>query len=142
MLTACSTPETAPGSLADGKERVAELVDEALAALDGGTYRRSVPGEQACRKTFLGYVVGTTGAHRAELPVIVDFPARVDARQFLDLLAAHWLERGYEVRRVETVDARYPKVEARAGGGYRVVMTAFATAPRLTVYAVSPCLRD
>lgn len=145
LLGACSTPETGRDDLATGATRVQELVDEALAGLDLPAAAEYVvpeaPGEQTCRKTFLGYAVGTTGTRRAELPVIIDVPDGTDTRSYLDRIGERWTDLGYDVSRPRTADGRYPKVQAKVGDGYRIVTTAFTDRPQLTVYAVSPCLR-
>ena len=69
----CSTPKTASGTLETGKQQVTQLVLDAAHALPA-TASFTPPtevGTQPCRKTVLGYVIGRTGAHRAEVPLIV-----------------------------------------------------------------------
>lgn len=144
MLAACSTPRTGRDDLATGKVRVQELLQEALDELPSSAKYElpEAPGEQTCRKTFLGYAVGTTGTRRAEIPAIVALPEGTDTRPFLDMIERVWQDRGYDVSRPRTADGRFPKVQAKVDDGYRVVMTAFADRPQVTVYAVSPCLRQ
>lgn len=145
LLGACSTPETGRDDLATGTVRVQELLDEALEQLDLPAAAEYVvpdaPGEQTCRKTFLGYAVGSTGARRAELPVVIAVPEAPGTRTYLDRVERAWNDLGYDVSRPRTADGRYPKVQAIVGDGYRVVTTAFTDRPQVTVYAVSPCLR-
>jgi len=146
LAGACSTPETGSDNLATGKARVQDLLHEALATLpeDSDYVVPAEPGRQTCRKTFLGYAVGTTGAHRAEIPTIVDLPSGSDPAERLTEIEAVWRDAGYDVTRPRTADGRFPKVQATVDD-YRVVMTAFIdqppdVPPRVTVYAVSPCL--
>lgn len=143
-LAACSTPRTGRDDLATGRARVESLLREALGVLpDEADYVvPEEPGEQTCRRTILGFAVGSTGARRAEIPVIVEVPRGADTRAFLDDAARLWRAQGYDVDHPRTADGRYPKVRARVDDGYQVVMTAFTDRPQVTIYAVSPCLRD
>src|SRR4051812_46734284 len=63
-VAGCSTPHTGGGTLDEGRQRVAGLVLEAAHALPA-TVTFAPPtevGEQPCRKTVAGYVIGKTGA--------------------------------------------------------------------------------
>ena len=144
-LGACSTPETGADDLATGRERVVDLVDEAASGLPPGlaatveTPTRT--GDVTCRRKFLGYAVGSAGTDRAEVPLLVEVPAGTDVRSLLPDVERLWQDRGYEIDRSGLSSDRYPKVRARVDG-YEVVATADVNTPRLTFYAVSPCLES
>lgn len=144
VAAACSTPRVGRDDLPTGKERVQELLGDALTVLPGTAdyILPEAPGTQACRRTFLGFAVGDAGTRRAEYVVIADVPAGTETTTFLDEISRRWAAQGYRVEPLETADDRFPKVQAHDPEGYRVVMTAFTNTPRVTVYAVSPCLRD
>ena len=104
-------------------------------------------GTQPCRKTVAGYVVGTTGAHRAEVPLIVRTPASRSAPSLLPVIEAAWARAGYRIDRSRIHESRFPQVRATDPQGYDVVATAFASttnvpAPsQIDLYSVSQCLR-
>jgi hypothetical protein len=147
--TGCSTPHTASGTLDQGRQRVTALVLEAAQALPATvTYAppRAV-GEQPCRKTLAGFVIGRTGAHRVEVPLLVKVPIGA-GRQVLDLIGAAWTHAGYAVNGARLGEVGFPQLRADTPDGYRVVATALtrppgpgATSQQLDLYAVSPCLR-
>jgi hypothetical protein len=143
LLGGCSTPATGTGDLAEGRKRIVDLVDEATAALPPGLAVSVDPptetGEVTCRKKLLGYSVGSAGTHRVEVPLLVDTPAGTDPRDALTGIEQRWRELGYEIDRSGLSSDRYPKIRARVDG-YEVVATADLQTPRLTFYAVSPCL--
>jgi hypothetical protein len=143
LLSACSKPSTGPGDLASGRERVVDLVEEAAAALPPGLAVTVTPptetGEVTCRKKLLGYAVGSAGTHRAEVPLLVDTPAGTNPRAALTAIEQRWRDQGYDIDRSGLSSERYPKIRARIDG-YEVVATADLQTPRLTFYAVSPCL--
>jgi len=143
--TACSTPRTASGTLGQGKQRVVQLVLEAAHALPS-TVQFDPPtevGTQTCRKTIAGYVIGKTGSHRAEVPLIVHTPPN-SARAMLGVIERAWSKAGYTLDRSRINETGFPQVRAHAPQGYDVVATAFVP-PRLPaqidLYAVSQCLR-
>ena len=140
---ACSTPKTAPGSLAQGKERVVQLVLEAVRALPTTSeYERpTLVGTQTCRKTIVGYAIGSTGAHRAEVPMIVSTPVGMSTTTLLARIGTLWRAAGYRLDRSRFHESRFPQLRAHAPAGYDVVATAFTAAPQIDLYAVSPCLR-
>jgi hypothetical protein len=143
MGAGCSTPKTAPGSLAQGKERVAQLVLDAAHALPA-TSQYTPPtevGTQTCRKTIVGYAFGTTGAHRVELPLLVSTAKGQSATSLLARIEAAWRAAGYRLDRSRLHDGRFPQLRAHAPGGYDVVATALPAASQIDLYAVSPCLR-
>jgi hypothetical protein len=143
MGAGCSTPKMAPGSLAQGKERVVQLVLEAVHALPR-TAEYQPPtevGTQPCRKTILGYAVGSTGAHRAEVPLLVSTPAAQSTTALLARIDAAWRAAGYRLDRSRFHESRFPQLRAHAPAGYDVVATALPTASQIDLYAVSPCLR-
>lgn len=152
ILSACHSPTTAPGTFAEGRARVLALLGEARAALVGVRDATAVAtGPVVCRRTFLGYAVGTTGAQRVEAPQIVHLLGdpvvwsltrqgpRL-ARASLVGVEAVWRARGYDIDRRGLSDPRFPKIVAHVGG-YEVVATGWGDAPQATLYAVSPCLR-
>ena len=143
LLGACSTPSTGAGDLDRGRTRVVDLVEEATAALPPGLAVSVEPptetGEVTCRKKLLGYAVGSAGTHRVEVPLLVDTPAGTNPRDALTGVEQRWRELGYDVDRSGLSSERYPKIRARVDG-YEVVATADLQTPRLTFYAVSPCL--
>jgi hypothetical protein len=146
LLGSCSEPAAGTDSLAAGKARVRDLLAGAAGALDLAGVGADLPpvppaGEVTCRRTFLGYAVGTTGEHRAEVPLIVALPGGTEAEPLLDTVEAHWRDEGYSVDRTERSDGRFPKVRARVDG-YELVATALRDRPQFHLYAVSPCLRD
>jgi hypothetical protein len=140
---ACSEPDTGRDSLATGRERVSALVTDAARAIPVAVDMTppSKTGEVTCRKRLLGYAIGTTGAHRVEVPLIVDIPEGTRAETLLPAIEEYWREQGYEVDRSDADDSRYPKLRAHVDG-YEVVATAFRELPRVTFYAVSPCLEE
>ena len=141
-LGACSEPDTGRDSLATGGERVTALVTDAARALPVAVdvTPPSRTGEVTCRKRFLGYAVGTTGAHRVEVPLIIDLPEGTLAETVLPAIEAYWREQGYDIDRSDADDGRYPKLRAHTDH-YEVVVTAFRGLARVTFYAVSPCLK-
>jgi hypothetical protein len=143
MGAGCSTPKTAPGSLAQGKERVAQLVLDAAHALPRtSNYQPPTEfGTQPCRRTIIGYAVGSTGAHRAELPLFVYTPEGQSTTALLARIEAAWRAAGYRLDRSRFHDTRLPQLRAHAPAGYDVVATALTSAHQINLYAVSPCLR-
>ena len=144
----CSTPRTAAGSLDQGKQRVTQLVLEVAHALPPTVQFRppTEVGTQSCRKTLAGYDVGSTGAHRAQVPLIVYPPKNVLAASWLPRIEAVWAKAGYRLDRSRIHETRFPQVRAVTPDGYDVVATAFApppqgVTPQIDLYAVSQCLR-
>ena len=150
-LTACSTPRTAAGTLADGKQRVTQLVLDAAHALPPtSTFRPPTEvGAQPCRKSLAGFGAGTTGAHRAQVPLIVYTPPAGLAEPLLSDIEAAWTRSGYRLDRSRIHEDRFPQVSATTPDGYTVVATAFGqppppaakVKPQIDLYAVSQCLR-
>jgi hypothetical protein len=145
LLAGCSSPSTGAGDLAGGRKRIVDLVDEATAALPPGlavsVESPTETGEVTCRKKLLGYAVGSAGTHRVEVPLLVDTPAGSNPRDALTGIEQRWRELGYDVDRSGLSSERYPKIRARVDG-YEIVATADLQTPRLTFYAVSPCLES
>jgi hypothetical protein len=143
--TGCSTPRTASGTLDQGKQHVVQLVLEAAHALPA-TVQFDPPtevGTQPCRKSIAGYVVGKTGAHRAEVPLIIRTPAS-SARAMLGVIENAWTKAGYTLDRSRINETGFPQLRAHAPDGYDVVATAFVpprSPPQIDLYAVSQCLR-
>jgi hypothetical protein len=139
----CSTPRTASGSLDSGKRRVVQLVTEAARALPPGSHWTppTEVGAQPCHKTLAGFVVGSTGAHRAQVPLIVYTPAGVTPAALLARLDAAWRAAGYRLDRSRLHEGQYPQLRAHAPGGYDVVATAFTRNPQVDLYSVSQCRR-
>jgi hypothetical protein len=145
--TGCSTPHTASGTLDDGRQRVTALVLEAARALPA-TVTYSPPrevGEQPCRKTVAGYVIGKTGAHRAEVPLIVKVPVAA-AFHLLNVIGDAWTKAGYTVNRSRIGEGGFPQLSADTPDGYHVAATALTRQPatgeesQIDLYAVSQCL--
>ncbi len=144
----CSTPRTASGSLDEGKQRVTQLVLQAAHAVPAtATFNPPTEvGTQPCRKTVAGYVYGRTGAHRAEVPLILKVPAGT-GRHLLDVIGAAWTKAGYELNRSRLGEDDFPQLRATTPDGYDVVATALTRPPApgekstIDLYAVSQCLR-
>ena len=139
----CSTPRTASGSLGQGKERVVQLVLDAAHALPP-TSRYEPPtrvGTQTCRKTIVGFAVGSTGAHRVEVPLLVAIPEGEAMTALLARIEAAWRAAGYRLDRSRLDESRFPQLRAHAPAGYQVVATALPASAQIDLYAVSPCLR-
>jgi hypothetical protein len=99
-------------------------------------------GTQPCRKTVLGYVIGRTGAHRAEVPLIVKVTPGT-GRHLLDVLGAAWEKSGYELNRSRLGEPGFPQLRAHTPDGYDVVATALTRSSeqsQIDLYAVSQCL--
>jgi hypothetical protein len=147
----CSSPRTASGTLDAGKQRVTELVLDAAHALPAATKFTppTVVGTQVCRKSLAGFGAGATGAHRAEIPLLVYPPADTPAEPLLADIEAAWKKSGYRLDRSRIHEDRLPQVSATTPDGFRVVATAFAQLPKpaptitpqIDLYAVSQCLR-
>lgn len=139
----CSTPQTASGSLQQGKQRVVQLVLQAAKALPAtSTYQPPTEvGTQPCRKTFAGYVVGSTGTNHAQVPLVVRTPPNEPASHLLGRIARVWTAAGYRLDRSRAGESQYPQIRAHAPAGYDVVATAVYNAPQINLYAVSGCLR-
>lgn len=137
------TPRIAKGTLADAKTRVTALVAATADAIGPRAPNVSVgaPDLLPCKKRFLGYVVGDTGAHRAELPVVVPLTGEGDGASLLPRIERYWRSRGYTIDRSGMSDRVFPKVRARVGTGDLLVATGYAGLPEVNLYAVSPCVR-
>jgi hypothetical protein len=149
-LTGCSSPRTASGTLDEGKQRVTALVLEAAHALPANSTFTppTLVGSPACRRSLAGFGAGTTGAHRAEVPLFVFPPADRPARPLLTDLGDAWEKAGYRVDRSRMGTQRFPQLRATTPDGFTVAATAFAQLPgkptikpQIDLYAVSPCLR-
>jgi hypothetical protein len=141
----CSAPRTASGTLDEGKQRVTALVLAAAHALPGTVtfHPPTKVGTQPCRKTVAGYTYGRTGAHRAEVPLIVAVPDGSQLR-FLGLIANAWTKAGYRVDRSRIDESGFPQLSADTPAGDHVAATAFVpprSPAQIDLYAVSPCLR-
>src|SRR5436190_4062489 len=144
-VAGCSTPHTGGGTLDEGRQRVTGLVLEAAHALPA-TVTFAPPtevGEQPCRKTVAGYVIGKTGAHRAEVPLIVKVPAGSGPR-LLDVIASAWSKSGYQLNRSRLGESGFPQLSADTPDGYHLAATALTRSTehsQIDLYAVSQCLR-
>ncbi len=161
---ACTTPGVGTDPAETGRLRVVELVNEAGAVLPAhATLGTEVRSEQTvklgfiavtqegverenCYRKFLGYSAGKSGSIQPEIRTIVDLPLTTDPATLLPLIQRRWEALGYKLDTSKMSDKRYPQIQAHVGE-YRVYATAlseaagFAGAPRLTMYAVSPCQR-
>jgi hypothetical protein len=147
LVGGCSTPRTASGTLDQGKVRVVQLVLDVAHAMPP-TVQYQPPtevGTQPCRKTVAGYVTGTTGAHRAEVPLILHTPASEPATALLARIERLWTAAGYELDRSRVHESSFPQIRAHAPDGYDIVATAFAKTAKvpsqIDLYSVSQCLR-
>ena len=94
-----------------------------------------------CKKRFLGYVVGDTGAHRAELPVVVPLTGAGDGASLLPRIEKYWRSLGYTIDRSGLSDRQFPKVRAHVDTGDLIVATGYVGLPEVNLYAVSPCVK-
>src|SRR5262245_28431290 len=141
----CSTPKTASGTLDEGKARVKQLVVDAARELPAAEpfTPPTLVGTQPCRKTAFGYVIGRTGAHRAEVPLIVKVEPGT-GRQLLDVLADAWTNAGYDLDDSRLDEPGFPQLRAHTPDGDELVATALTRSSeqsQIDLYAVSPCLR-
>ena len=127
---------------------MAQLVLETARALphDARFQPPTEEGSEPCRKTIAGYVVGRTGAHRAQVPLIVYPPATVSAGAWLPIIEAAWTKAGYRLDLSRVHETRFPQVSATTPDGYDLAATAFVpppsdVTPHIDLYAVSQCLR-
>ncbi len=163
VVGGCSTPPTGPDTLAAGRRRVVELINDAGSVLPsheqlGDTVRSdqrihlgfaSVDAtgldRERCYKKFLGFSMGSDGAEQPEVRTIVDFPLGTNPQKFLPIIERHWRSLGYRIDVSRLHNSRYPQVKAFAGA-YTIFATSlgdaagFASSPRLTMYAVATCL--
>jgi hypothetical protein len=137
------TPRIADGTLADAKTRVTALVTRTGAAIGprAPTVPVVPPDPLPCKKRFLGYVVGDTGAHRAELPVVVPLTGEGDGASLLPRIEKYWRSRGYKIDRSGLSDRQFPKVRAHVDTGDLIVATGYVGLPEVNLYAVSPCVK-
>lgn len=144
MAAGCGgTPRIASGTLAQAKARVIALLNAT-----GGTVASNVgfvpvhdADELPCKKKLLGYSVGDTGAHQAEVPVALHVTGTRDGAALLPRIEDYWRSRGYTIDRSGLSDHQFPKVRAHVGGGDLLVATGYVGVPRLNLYAVSPCVK-
>lgn len=137
------SPRIAPESLAQAKARVVALVNATGAAV--GSRVTFVPARTAdelpCKKTFLGYTVGNTDAHRAEVPVEVPVTGSRDGASLLPDIETYWRSLGYTIDRSGLSDREFPKVRAHVGADYLLVATGYIGLPQLNLYGVSGCVK-
>jgi hypothetical protein len=138
------TPKIAGGSLGEAKTRVIALLKATGRAIGPRAVDVPVHGadELPCKKRFLGYVVGDTGAHRAELPVVVMLTGTGDGASLLPRIEAYWRSRGYTIDRSGLSDRHFPKVRAHVGSGELLVATGYVGLPQINLYGVSECVRS
>lgn len=139
-----SSPHIARGNLAAAKGRVVALVTASARAI--GPRAPDVPVQTAdelpCKKLSLGYVVGDTGAHRAEVSAFVMLTGNGDGASLLAGIERYWRARRYSIDRSGMSDQRFPKVRATVGTGELLVATGYVGLPQVNLYAVSPCVRS
>jgi hypothetical protein len=144
MLSGCAgTPRIANGTLADAKTRVVALVKATSVAIGPRAPELTVPppDELPCKKRFLGYAVGDTGAQQAEVPVVVTLEGAGDGASLLPHIEQYWKSRGYTIDRRGLSDHHFPKVRAHLSNGDLLVATGYVGFPEVNLYAVSPCVR-
>lgn len=143
--TGCAgTPRIATGTLAAEKTRVVALVTATGRLLGPRAPDVPVqsPDELACKKQFLGYSVGDTGAHRAEVTALVTLTGTGDGASLLAGIERYWRARKYSIDRRGMSDQHFPKVRATVGTGELLVATGYVGYPQVNLYAVSPCVRS
>jgi hypothetical protein len=138
------TPRIATGTLAAEKARVVALVTATGRVL--GPRAPDVPvqtaDELSCKKRLLGYSVGDTGAHHAEVTALVSLTGPGDGASLLAGIERYWRDRKYSIDRSGMSDQRFPKVRATVGTGELLVATGYVGFPQVNLYAVSPCVRS
>jgi hypothetical protein len=138
------TPRIEQGTLADAKTRVVALVTATGGAIGPRAPDVSVgtADELPCKKRFLGYVVGDTGAHRAEVSAIVKLTGQGDGASLLGGIERYWRAHKYSIDRRGISDQHFPKLRATDGTGDLLVATGYVGLPQVNLYAVSPCVRS
>ncbi len=144
LLGGCTgSPRIASQNLATARARVLALVNETGTAI--GAPADFVPAAGAdllpCKKKFLGYSVGDTGAHHAEVPVVVPLASGTGAA-LLPRIEAYWRAQGYTIDRSGMGDRTFPKLRAHVGNDYLLIATGYATLPEVNLYGVSACVRS
>lgn len=142
--SACAgTPKIADGNLTDAKTRVIALVKATGRAIGPSAADVPVRGadELPCKKRLLGYVVGDTGAHRAEVPVVVQLTGTGDGASLLPRIERYWRSRGFTIDRSGMSDNHFPKLRAYVSTGELLVATGYVGLPEVNLYAVSACVR-
>jgi hypothetical protein len=144
-------PRIAPGTLAQAKTRVIDLVNATGAVIESRV--AFVPAQHAdelpCKKTLLGFTVGNTGTRRAEVPIeiAVDTAANAtggttDGASLLPTIERYWRAQGYTIDRSGMSDRQFPKLRASVGADELLVATGYVGLPQLNLYAVSACVRS
>ena len=145
LVTSCSEPHVGTDAAVDGQAKVLQLINDSGSVLPSHVELGDLDRAN-CYKKAAGFSVGKINAIAPEVRTIVDLPESVDPASLLPKLARHWKTNGFTVDMSRINDERYPQVSAR-DGDYKVVATSlaeaagFAGSPRLTMYAVAPCLR-
>jgi hypothetical protein len=138
------TPRIGGGTLADAKSRVIELVNATAIAIGprAPDLAARSADELPCKKRLLGYAVGDTGAHRAEVPLPLVLTGNGDGASLLPRIERYWRSRGYAIDRSGLSDRHLPKVRAHVGTGDLLVATGYVGLPEVNLYAVSACVRS
>jgi hypothetical protein len=136
------TPRIAEGNLADAKARIVALVNATVTAIGPRAPDLSARSadELPCKKRLLGYAVGDTGAHRAEVPLPMILTGNGDGASLLPRIERYWRSRGYTIDRRGLSDRHFPKVRANVGTGELLVATGYVGLPEVNLYGVSACV--
>ncbi len=126
------------------------LVNEAGGALPTAAGFRPVglsdTDREICHHHVLGYATSATGALQPEVTTIITLPDGMHGDDMLPPIEAAWRAAGYRVDTSALHDPHFHRLRAHAGD-YTVVATSFSETagftnrPRVTLYAVGPCLR-
>jgi hypothetical protein len=142
-LAGCSTPVTGPGTLAEAKHRVLDLVNETAAKIGSPIEGTPVTAASSlpCRKHVLGYTVSRLSTHRAEVTDPMSFTGTGDGASLLPRVESYWKSRGWTVDRSGMSDRHYPKLRTHVGGDL-LVATGYVGLHQLNLYGVSECVRS
>jgi hypothetical protein len=137
------SPRIGSGTLAQAKTRVIALVNEtgAVVAPNVTFVTADSADELPCNKKLLGYTVGHTNAHQAEVPIEIAVKGSADGASLLPAIESFWQSKGFTIDRSGMSDRQFPKLRAHAGAGVLLVATGYVGLPRLNLYGVSPCVR-
>lgn len=143
VLAGCSTPVTGPGTLAEAKHRVGDLVNQTAEQLGSPVvYKRVTASDPVpCRKHLLGYTISRLATHRAEVIDPITFKGSQNGASLLGRVETYWKSRGWPIDRSGLSDHHYPKLRTHVGGDL-LVATGYVALPQIDLYGVSECVRS
>jgi hypothetical protein len=143
VLAGCSTPVTGPGTLAEAKHRVVDLVNQTARQIGSPVEYEAATASDAiaCRKHVLGYTVKTLSTHRAEVTDPISFTGSQNGASLLGRVEAYWKSRGWPIDRSGMSDRHDPKLRTHVGTDL-LVATGYVALPQINLYAVSECVRS